>query len=195
MLTLCRTTLFSTSGRIFAARPLILSLLLAATLGLGACGSLPKGEASYPTGQDDANSKRYGKLGDNVDGDSSFTLFDSGKNKRNGGNALGVNGYLWRSALDTVQFMPILSADSNGGTILTDWYSPSATPNERLKLNIIIKDQTLRADGVKVTVFKQKADGKGNWRDMPVNPDTATKLEDQIVQNARQLRLAADGKQ
>ena len=184
MLTLCTRSLFSQFRR-FAAVLCLIPLV-------AACGV--KSEASYPVPADTANAQRHGTIGQISGNDSGFTLFDSGKGRRGGGGALGVNGYLWRSALDTVQFMPILSADSNGGTILTDWYSPPSTPNERLKLNILIKDQTLRADGVKVTVFKQKADNKGNWRDTAVSPDTATQLEDTIVQHARQLRLTAGDK-
>ena len=110
-----------------------------------------------------------------------------------GAGALGVNAYLWRATLDTVSFMPILSADSAGGTLLTDWYSPPSTPNERLKLNVVIKDQTLRADGVSVTVFKQQLVG-GVYKDEAVNPAIGTQLEDTIVQRARQLRLANEGK-
>jgi hypothetical protein len=30
---------------------------------------------------------------------------------------IGVNAYLWRAALDTVSFAPLLQADANGGVI------------------------------------------------------------------------------
>ena len=33
---------------------------------------------------------------------------------------IGVNGYLWRAALDTLSFMPLASADPYGGVIVTD---------------------------------------------------------------------------
>jgi len=35
--------------------------------------------------------------------------------------AIGVNGYLWRSTLDTLSFMPLVSADPYGGVVITDW--------------------------------------------------------------------------
>ena len=63
-----------------------------------------------------------------------------------------VNAYLWRAALDTVTFMPLVQADPYGGVILTDWYSPPATPGERFKINLYILDAALRADGVRATV-------------------------------------------
>jgi hypothetical protein len=87
--------------------------------------------------------------------------------------------------------------------ILTDWYSPPETPNERFKVNLYILDRQLRADGVRVSVFRQQrgnagggtaastgAQGAGDWRDAGVNTETASKLEDTILTRARQLRIA-----
>ena len=34
---------------------------------------------------------------------------------------IGVNAYLWRAALDTISFAPLLQADANTGVIITDW--------------------------------------------------------------------------
>ena len=71
-------------------------------------------------------------------------------------NAIGVNSYLWRATLDTLSFMPLASADPFGGVIITDWYEDPKAPGERFKVNALILDRSLRADGVKLTVFKQK---------------------------------------
>ncbi len=38
-------------------------------------------------------------------------------------SAIAVNAYLWRASLDTLSFMPLLSADPYGGVIITDWYT------------------------------------------------------------------------
>ena len=76
---------------------------------------------------------------------------------------IGVNGYLWRATLDTLAFMPLQSADPFGGTVITDWYSNPEKPDERFKATVYILDSRLRADGLKVTVFKQVRDAGGNW--------------------------------
>jgi hypothetical protein len=102
---------------------------------------------------------------------------------------LGVNSYLWHAALDTMSFMPLASADPFGGVIITDWYVAPGTPDERLKVTIYIMDRNLRADGLKVVVFRQTRAGTG-WGDAAANPDTAHKLEDSILTRARELRLA-----
>jgi len=104
---------------------------------------------------------------------------------------LGVNSYLWHATLDTLAFMPLASADPFGGVIITDWYSAPADPNERMKVTIYILDRRLRADGIKIAVFRQTHTGD-TWADAQVNPQTATKLEDAILTRARELRLASE---
>ena len=124
--------------------------------------------------------------------DSKTTDMDTGATIVAGGNnrvTLGVNSYLWHASLDTLSFMPLQSADPFGGVIITDWYVAPGAPDERLKVTIYIMDRNLRADGLKVVVFRQTRSGTG-WTDATPNPDTAHKLEDSILTRARELRLA-----
>jgi len=105
-------------------------------------------------------------------------------------NTIGVNAYLWRAALDTVSFAPLLQADSAGGVIMTDWYANPANPNERVKLTVTILDQDLRADALRVAASRQVNDS-GNWVEAPVQAATVQKLEDIILTKARDLRRHA----
>ncbi len=132
---------------------------------------------------------------EDIDFENRNTLFGKGglnlfgsKSPQNTGGALGVNSFLWRASLDTISFMPVNSADPFGGVILTDWHTPSEAPSERFKLNVYILDRALRADGVRVAVFRQVQDRSGNWRDAAVPGGTGTKIEDAILIRARQLR-------
>jgi Domain of unknown function (DUF3576) len=105
---------------------------------------------------------------------------------------IGVNAYLWRAALDTVSFMPLVQADSNGGVIVTDWYANPSSPNERMKVTVSILDQDLRADGLRVAALRQVSQG-GGWVDAPVEAATVQKLEEIILTKARDLRRSAIG--
>jgi hypothetical protein len=124
-------------------------------------------------------------------GDEKSTDMETGATIVAGGGkmTLGVNSYLWHAALDTLSFMPLASADPFGGVIITDWYVAPAAPDERLKVTIYIMDRNLRADGLKVVVFRQTRNGAA-WSDAAPTPDTAHKLEDAILTRARELRLA-----
>jgi hypothetical protein len=110
-----------------------------------------------------------------------------------GGGGIGVNSYLWRASLDTVSFMPLLSADPFGGVIITDWYSPPESPSERFKLNIYILGRELRADGLRTAVFRQLYQQGTGWQDAQTANSTATDLENAILTRARQMRIAQTG--
>ena len=107
---------------------------------------------------------------------------------------LGVNSYLWHASLDTLSFLPLVSADPFGGVIISEWYVAPNSPDERLKVTIYIMDRALRADALKVVVFRQVRNGNV-WQDSAPSPDTAHKLEDSILTRARELRLATLGQQ
>ncbi len=130
-----------------------------------------------------------------IEGSDGFSLFGGGGKRDNadtgGSGGIGVNAYLWRGALDTIDFMPLASADPFGGLIITDWYQPTSAPKERLKVQVQIRDTVLRADGVKVRVFRQTEDDAGHWLDAPVDPKTSVELEDKILTRARQLRISS----
>jgi len=100
---------------------------------------------------------------------------------------IGVNTYLWRAAIDTLSFAPLIIADSNGGVIVTDWYANPQTPGERVKLTVSILDQDLRADALRVAASRQVNQG-GQWVDAPVSAATVQKLEDIILTRARDIR-------
>ena len=106
--------------------------------------------------------------------------------------SIGVNAYLWKAAIDTVSFAPLLQADSNGGVIVTDWYASPTNPGERIKLTISILDQDLRADALRVAASRQ-INQNGSWVDAPVAAATVQKLEDIILTRARDLRRASIG--
>ena len=108
-------------------------------------------------------------------------------------SATQVNSYLWRATLDTLAFMPLVSADPYGGVVITDWYANPEKPDERFKATVYILDTRLRADGLNVTVFKQVRDAAGGWIDAPLASQTDSDIEHAILTKARQLRLSDVG--
>ncbi len=106
---------------------------------------------------------------------------------------IGVNGYLWRATLDTLSFLPLLTADAWGGVVNYDWYTNPQTPNERFKATVFILDTRLRADALNVTVTKEVRDATGGWIAAPVAAQTETDLENAILTRARQLNLSNAG--
>ncbi|HEY0085801.1 MAG TPA: DUF3576 domain-containing protein [Allosphingosinicella sp.] len=103
---------------------------------------------------------------------------------------IGVNSYLWRAALETLSFAPLAQTDSNGGVIVTDWYSTPNSPNERVKVTATILDADLRADALRVATSRQVLQN-GQWIDAPVAAATVQRLEEVILTRARDLRRTA----
>jgi hypothetical protein len=106
--------------------------------------------------------------------------------------SIAVNAYLWRAALDTVSFAPLLQADANTGVIITDWYNNPNSPGERVKLTVAILDQELRADALRVAASRQVLQN-GQWVNAPVAAATVQKLEDIILTRARDIRRSTVG--
>lgn len=158
------------------------ALLMIAVSG---CGIFSGGKHEVPKNSQLELKESRGSL---TGGEGLFSIGGSDKNA-SGGGQIGVNSFLWRATLDTLSFMPLTTTDPFGGVVLTDWYEDPKTPGERFKVNALILDKTLRSDGIKITLFKQKTDKKGVWRDTAVNPRLARDLEDTILTRARELRL------
>lgn len=143
--------------------------VVAATAALVACGVLLSGCGSLPFGGNRAAARPDLQQG------------------------IGVNGYLWRATLDTLSFMPLLTADPWGGVVNYDWYINPQTPNERFKATVFILDTRLRADALNVTVTKEVKDASGAWTAAPVAAQTEADLENAILTKARQLNLSNAG--
>ena len=109
-----------------------------------------------------------------------------------GQGSITVNSYLWRASLDTVSFLPLSTADPFGGVIITDWYSPPETPDERFKVTVYILDRELRADGLRVSVFRQTRTAIDRWAEARVDKKTNRDLENAILKRARQMRIRVD---
>jgi len=100
---------------------------------------------------------------------------------------IGVNAYLWRATLETMSFLPIASADHEGGVILTDWKINPLDENERTKVDIVIVGKQLRADSLNVTVHRE-ALKDGNWSSIEPRANASTRVVSAILIQARLLR-------
>jgi hypothetical protein len=141
---------------------------------LVACEGVPT-ERADGKGEDDKIRESGGKLFGDIN------LLGPDRNEDTGGG----------SGIGTLSFLPLSSADPFGGVIITDWYSPPESPDERFKVTTYILGRQLRSDGVRVAVFRQTlADGRG-WVDSQVEDQTGAKLEGAILSRARELRIAS----
>jgi len=119
--------------------------------------------------------------------------FGTDKNKSNQTIAsvgMPINQYLWRASIETIDFMPLASADPFGGMIITEWYTSETNLNERCKLNIFINGAELKTNNLKVSSFCQVYKNE-NWVNISSNPENNNKLENAILNKAKKLKLSS----
>ena len=162
---------------------------------LGGCSNLSENMRMPEASEYNTGSRRDSVRG-RVGGGDGIVIFGNDRSTRGtaagdvSGAGIGVNAFLWRATLDTLSFMPLTSADPFGGVVITDWYQPPGAGNERFRATAYILGRTLRSDGVRIVVFRQEL-RQGNWVDVAVATTTATELEDQVLNRARELRAQA----
>jgi hypothetical protein len=163
----------------FAHLGWILSLTLSTALLLSACSSLktvpveePEGPVSILTGKP---------------GGTKLSEFGE---KDQSGDSLPVNALLWRAALDIASFVPLDDVDTFGGSIVTEWHQPKATPDQRLKLTMFVVGRELRSDAITVRAYIQNRLGT-EWVDEGRDEALGRKLENLVLSRARELRAAA----
>ena len=125
------------------------------------------------------------------DSEKGVSLSDILNQKSSTGDNVNVNGYLWRASLNILSIAPLISTDALGGTIITDWYTKKNINDKRIKITAYIKTSELRSDGIEVKVHIQKLINNV-WSDTITDNDLAFKIENNILNEARNLRVNAN---
>ena len=117
---------------------------------------------------------------------SSFKGFGSAASA---GSSLQVNEYVWRSALQSISFMPLTHVDSAGGVILSDWMAQQQNPNKEVKVNLYVLSKRLDSKSLDVKVFEREVKADGSYSAQALDQATSTALEETILSNARTLKI------
>jgi hypothetical protein len=94
-------------------------------------------------------------------------------------------------ALNQFSIMPLLSVDRVGGIIITDWYSASANTNERVKFNVIIKDELMTNESIDIFMFKETFNGT-SWVKADASISTSNKIKELILNKSNRLKATAE---
>ena len=156
--------------------------LVVGLLSLSACSGV---KTTAPA----VNNYEMGGMGGAPSGGGLLTFGKSASSSNAQGSNIQVNAFLWRATLDTLAFMPMVSADPFGGVIITDWYSPPSAPGTRFKANAYILSKTLTASAIQVSVFEQVLQN-GQWVDTQADPAIGNGLENRILASAADLQAA-----
>ena len=125
-------------------------------------------------------SKRVQK---NLEEGRGFRLSGGDKKNRGGDFEFASSNPLWRAALDTIDFMPLASANYSGGIIITDWYS-SENSNESIKVSLRFLSNEVRSDALNIKVFYKKCALNENCAISEKTGKLVNELNKKILQKA-----------
>ncbi len=119
----------------------------------------------------------------NIEEGRGFRLMDANK-KKGGTFDFASSNELWRASLDTIDFMPLASANYSGGIIITDWYSDGNNANESLKISIRFLTNEIRSDALDIKVFYKKCAQYVNCKITDTTGNIVTELKKKILAKA-----------
>ena len=102
-----------------------------------------------------------------------------------------INSITFEVALNKLSILPIITASKQDGIITTDWYSTTSNSSERVKFNIIIKDDNMTENSIQINMFKEILDGN-IWKTEKIDSNTADKIKENILLTARKVKAAAE---
>ena len=92
---------------------------------------------------------------------------------------------LWQATLETLNFMPLVSANYSGGIVITDWYSENNSPNESVKISVRFLTNEIRSDALDIKVFlKTCSNNLINCSISQNNNDLIAELNSNILKKA-----------
>ncbi len=127
---------------------LVVSLVLITFLFQSACGPLKYKKVSAKDFPPDPKLR----VQKNMEEGRGFRIMDK-INTKGTSYEFASSNPLWRATLDTLDFMPLTSANYSGGIVITDWYSEDGSPNESIKITVKFLTNEIRSDAISVDVF------------------------------------------
>ena len=119
----------------------------------------------------------------NIEEGRGFRFTD--QNKGGSGNFdFASSNSLWRASLDTIDFMPLASANYSGGIIITDWYSSNASSSEAIKISIRFLTNEIRSDALDIKVFYKKCGSNENCKIVEKSENIKKELSKKILTKA-----------
>ena len=128
----------------------------------------------------------------NLDEGRGFRLF---KDENKGGVFdFASSNELWRASLDTLDFMPLISADYSGGIIITDWYNENNNYEDAIKISIRFLTNEIRSDALNIKVYTKKCENLNKCSINENNPEIQNKLITTILSKATRYKQEKEKK-
>ena len=140
-----------------------------------------------PTSAKDFPPEPEKRVAKNIEEGRGFRLFGE-ENKGNGTFDFATSNELWRASLDTLDFMPLISADYGGGILITDWYNENNNYRDYIKISIRFLTNEIRSDSLKIKVYTKNCENIDKCTINEDNPEIKKKLISTILKKASKYK-------
>src|SRR5210317_2654649 len=154
-----------------------LLLLFQLVISLSSCGIYRPTDARKVSPDPDV------RVAENIEEGRGFRLFDT-ERKVGTTYEFASSNELWRATLDTIDFMPLTTANYSGGIIVTDWYSGNQNPNENLKITVRFLTNEIRSDALDLKIFYKNCDSSNRCTVDERKGSLVTELKKEILKKA-----------
>ena len=156
------------------------------TFFLISCSSSPVDPVTGETKTYELDEKK--RIRDNIEKGGGI-FGDIGKSSKETTFSFGTSNVLWRATLKSLDFMPLASIDYSGGVLVTDWYSESANPQEKIKIMVRFLSNELRTNSVVVIAHKMNCNTQGVCSTTILNEKFNESIKDTIINTARLIKI------
>ena len=111
-------------------------------------------------------------------------IFNS--NKLKGGGT--TYDFIWRATLESLDFVPLQSANYSGGVLITDWYSNDINSNESIKIEVRFLSDKASPSSLKIISYK-KICNNTNCKIAKLSESFNNKLLSSIMLKVRELKV------
>jgi len=104
-----------------------------------------------------------------------------------------ADNMLWRASLETLNFIPLSSANYSGGVIITDWYAKQNS-KDAIKIQVVFKSDELSTNSIEIISHKKVCNNNG-CRTTAMDQNFNSKIKNKILEKARILNVAKINKE
>ena len=117
-------------------------------------------------------------------------ILKGGKSSNSNTYDFSSSNILWRATLKTLDFMPLLNADYQGGVIIYDWYSDNEHYKEQIKVTVRFLNNQLRSDSINIIAHKKICEENLiKCKTIKLNDKFNSEIKETILTSARALRI------
>jgi hypothetical protein len=164
-------------------------LILQFIISLNSCGPLTYKKTDSKIGSWDPKQR----VAKNLEEGRGFRLFDT-KRKLGTTYEFASSNELWRATLDTIDFMPLTTANYSGGIIVTDWYSDNQNLSENIKITVRFLTNEIRSDALDLKIFYKNCDSSNKCKIIEEDGNLSKELKKEILKKAVNYQQQAKAK-